>query len=121
MSFVVFTFCLFLNDLENMICYQNCKSVSINDPLAINTMIKLFLLLYADDTIIFSKNERDLQYSPDIFAEYCMRWKLKTTQESLKYLSLDERRENTFNLKGEILAKVKAFKYLGFLFTKNGR
>ena len=37
-------FALYLNDLESIMHSQNCKGVSINDPLTNNTMIKLLLL-----------------------------------------------------------------------------
>ena len=35
------------------------------------SMLKLFLLLYADDIIIFSKSAEGLQKGLDILKEYC--------------------------------------------------
>ena len=37
---------------------------------------KLFVLLYADDTIILAENERDLQTALDSVQEYCTKFKL---------------------------------------------
>ena len=38
--------------------------------------LKVFLLLYADDTIIFSDNELDMQHALNGFENYCSEWKL---------------------------------------------
>jgi hypothetical protein len=43
----------------------------------LNIFVKLFSLLYADDTIILSETEADMQYALAIFEEYCHHWKLK--------------------------------------------
>ena len=40
------------------------------------SLIKLFVLLYADDTIILAENERDLQTALDSVHEYCTKFKL---------------------------------------------
>jgi len=37
---------------------------------------KLFLILYADDMLIFANNAAELQTSLDLMYEYCNRWKL---------------------------------------------
>jgi hypothetical protein len=38
--------------------------------------LKLFILLYADDTVIFAESAEDLQAPLNIFEEYCSEWKL---------------------------------------------
>ena len=57
-----------VNDLENIrnMCSEN-----------LNIFVKLFSLLYADDTIILSETEADMQYALAIFEKYCHHWKLK--------------------------------------------
>jgi hypothetical protein len=42
-----------------------------------NIFVKLFSLLYADDTSILSETEADMQYALAIFEKYCHHWKLK--------------------------------------------
>jgi hypothetical protein len=37
----------------------------------LNIFVKLFSLLYADDTIILSETEADMQYPLAIFEKYC--------------------------------------------------
>ena len=38
-------------------------------------MRKLYLLLYADDIVIFAESSQGLQKGLDILAEYCKMWK----------------------------------------------
>jgi hypothetical protein len=68
-----------VNDLENIrnMCSEN-----------LNIFVKLFSLLYADDTIILSETEADMQYAVAIFGEYCHHWKLKVTN-NIKLCELD--------------------------------
>ena len=37
----------------------------------------MLILLYADDTVIFSDNESGLQHALNVFEKYCSQWKLK--------------------------------------------
>ena len=54
-----------VNDLENIrnMCSEN-----------LNIFVKLFSLLYADDTIILSETEADMQYALAIFGKSCHHW-----------------------------------------------
>ena len=45
-------------------------------------MLKLFLLLYADDIILFANGKDKLQISLNIFENYCKRWKLKVNTKN---------------------------------------
>ena len=70
-------FSLYLNDLEAYLIHKNLSGVTvdINDA---NVMIymKLFTLLYADDTVLMAENPADLRNCLDSFASYCSQWKL---------------------------------------------
>ena len=58
-------FSIFLNDLEKYL-NENVNGICFNSTFDdIHLYLKLFLLLYADDTVIFSNNETDLQNSLD--------------------------------------------------------
>ena len=50
-------FALYLNDLENVMYFKTCKGVPIVDPNTGLEMIKMLVLLYADDTTIFSNKK----------------------------------------------------------------
>ena len=39
--------------------------------------LKIFLLLYADDTVLMSENVDGMQTMLNIFSEYCNTWKLQ--------------------------------------------
>jgi hypothetical protein len=69
-----------VNDLENIrnMCSENW-----------NIFVKLFSLLYADDIIILSETEADMQYVLAIFEKYCHHWKLKINFNNLKLCELD--------------------------------
>ena len=71
-------FSLYLNDLESFLESKNGSGIEI----AINNenaelYIKLFAILYADDTILMSDDEKHFQNLLNYFAEYCKKWHLK--------------------------------------------
>ena len=43
--------------------------------------LKLFLLLYADDTLLFSDNVVNMQQALSVFENYCKEWKLTVHTE----------------------------------------
>jgi hypothetical protein len=43
----------------------------------LNVYMKLFLLLYADDTVIFAESQQELQQILKLSEHYCSIWKLK--------------------------------------------
>ena len=61
-----------LNDLENFLLSKNCEGIEItinDDHIELN--IKLFAILYADDTILMSDDEKHFQNLLNYFADYC--------------------------------------------------
>jgi len=49
-----FLFSLFINDMENELINSKCRSYQLQ-------MLNLFILMYADDTVLFSEDIDDLQ------------------------------------------------------------
>jgi hypothetical protein len=84
-----FLFSIFLNDLES---YLQSKDVSglitLSEEIEnqLNVYLKLFVILYADDTVIMSETKEDLQKQLDVFSEYCKFWQLKVNVEKTKIL-----------------------------------
>ena len=118
-------FSLYLNDLEEFLLSKNSSGIEIeiNDD-QIELYIKLFAILYADDTILMSDDEKHFQNLLNYFAEYCKRWHLKININKTKIMVFggNNRSNNKFfTLNGIIVEIVKEFKYLGVLFTQNGR
>ena len=115
-------FALYLNDLEDFMFTRHCDGISLSDPNTGSLMLMLLLLLYADDSVILSHNKHDLQYSLQVFNEYCTTWKLQINANKSKILIFGrDRKDYVFTLNGITLEKVKTFKYLGVMFSGNGR
>ena len=67
-------FSMYLNDIEREYILKGAEGVDIG-------MLKLFLLLYADDIILFANDKENLQLSLNILENYCKRWKLKVNTQ----------------------------------------
>ena len=87
-------------------------------------MLKIFMLFYADDIVIFSDTAEDLQRSLDLLLEYCNRWKLKINVSKTKIMVFLKGsilpRNLIFYYDGNQVEIVKQFKYLGLVFTVSG-
>ena len=115
-------FNIFVNDLEHYMLSQGCKLVDFNDDIY-NNYLKILLLLYADDTVIFSNSERGLQKCLDTLHAYCMKWKLNVNSDKTKVIIFRKRRSGcnyTFKYAQDEIKTVDSFKYLGILFNYNG-
>ena len=55
-------------------------------------MLKLFLLLYADDILLFANDKENLQLSLNILENYCKMWKLKVNTKKTKVMVFRKRR-----------------------------
>ena len=77
-----FLFSIFLNDLQDYLIVRQASGVDIDVSTedAIYYM-KMLILLYADDTIIFSDDPNNLQYALNTFENYC-----KKMEAHRKYL-----------------------------------
>ena len=57
--------------------------------------LNIFLLLYADDTVIFSDNELDMQQALNVFEKYCSEWKLTVNTAKTKIMIFDQGRKKS--------------------------
>ena len=119
-----FLFSIYLNDLERYLLSNNITGVTceVNDEF-IYVYLKLYILLYADDTVLFSNSKDDLQQTLDVFERYCDDWKLSVNVAKSKVLIFTASRyaENTrFYFKQSELETVTEYKYLGIYLTKSG-
>ena len=83
----------------------------------------MFILLYADDTVIFSDNETDLQSALLVFQEYYQKWKLSVNTSKTKVLIFGRGKLNKtkqFRYQNEIIETVTDYKYLGIYFSRSG-
>ena len=115
-------FALFLNDLESFLNQNSCNGIALEIPdEPISRYIKMFVLLYADDTVIFGTSEENFQHNLIILYEYSKTWKLDINFDKTKLLIFGTRNDEKyeFRLGENIILICEEFKYLGVIFTKS--
>ena len=65
---------------------RSLKTISEKIEENLNMYLKLYILLYADDTVIMAESNEDPQILLNVFGEYCKKWKLKVNAEKTKIL-----------------------------------
>ena len=78
--------------------------------------VKLFLIMYADDTALLAESASNLQNMLNLFHEYCHKWKLKVNIDKTKIMICSKGRLPTninFKYGNKELEIEKDFLYLG--------
>ena len=120
-------FSLYVNDLKKFLEECNCQGVYAkcleNDNIDEDIMyyIKIFILMYADDTVLFANTYQDLQHSLNKYNEYCKLWKLNVNVTKTKIMYFGRKGNYNFYLNNDQVEIVDSFKYLGVVFSRNGR
>ena len=79
-------FAIYLNDFNEFIS-KNCNGLldlSISCQTDLDVYLKMYVLLYADDTIILAENALDLQLALSSLHDYCQKWDLKVNVSKTK-------------------------------------
>ncbi len=115
-------FALFVNDIEDHLLANGCKYVNIDNE-ALGNYIKLLVRMCADDTIIITDNEENLEKVITCIEIYCGRWNLIVNESETKIIIFGKTKVKT-NFKfiyNEVeLELVEHFKYLGLIVNFNG-
>ena len=110
-------FSFYLNDIEEQFLNSNMDGLEVD-------MVKIFMLLYADDIVFFANTPEELQLGLDLLADYCKRWKLTINVSKTKVLIFRNGgplpMDISFKYNGTPLEIVSSFKYLGIVFTVGG-
>ena len=116
-------FAIYLNDLETFLVASGSEGINLEfNHENILCYLKLLILLYADDTVIFSNDQGDFQECLNAFNEYCEMWKLTINYNKTKIIVFNASHVNNINFnigENEISITVN-YKYLGVLFYKSG-
>ena len=72
-----FLFSLYINDFENELIKDLCEPIYLQD-------VSLFLLMYADDTVLLSETAGGLQKMIDTLHTYNTKWNLCVNTENTK-------------------------------------
>lgn len=122
-------FSLYLNDLKEYMsrAYSGLNSIHhsmIEADLHLEHYLKIFVLLYADDTIILAENEDDMQKAVDALFSYCSDNKLHINTTKTKVLVFSKgkiRNRPKIKFGDDILEVVDEYVYLGIIFNYNGK
>ena len=110
-------FSLFANDIELFLSNNNENMITLDQ-------LSIYLLLFADDAVIFSETPKGLQKSLDNLYEYCERWKLKVNVEKTKVVIYKKGGNNSQNepifYNNEQIEMVQSFNYLGIVLSSGG-
>ena len=112
-----FLFSLFINYLEDVFIHSGTEGIDINT-------FKMFLLLYADDIVIFANSAEELQQKIHVLSDYCNTWKMKVNYSKTKVMIFrrggNVPRNLNFDYEGVPIEIVNRFSYLGIVFTCGG-
>ena len=122
-------FALYLNDLQDHLAeayngpYTSCSLIQymVQDGDTV-IYLKLFTILYADDTVIFAESRQKLQAALHGMHRFCTLWKLYINSVKTKvvvYGSKNSNHEPDFTLGGHTSTAVSEYVYLGICFPCN--
>ena len=108
-------FMFFINDIITCINTHAEDTISVDD-------VALFILLYADDAVIFAQSAESLQNMLNDIQLYCDTWHLTINTNKTKIMVFEKGRHSypKIYLKGFELEVVTSFRYLGVELFKNG-
>ena len=88
----------------------------------IDVFLKLFSLLYADDTIVLAESEKDLQVALNAVSDYCKMWLLTVNTNKTKIVIFSRgkvKKFQPFKFNDDIIDVVDDYVYLGTTFNYN--
>ena len=98
---------------------QGVKSISEDFENDLQIYVKLFTILYADDTVLLAESAEELQSELNYFYEYCEKWNLKVNTKKSKDMVFSKGRL-PINLNSKMnnmeLEIVSEFIHLGTMF-----
>ena len=108
-----FLYSMFLNDIEEKFIHKSLNGIDVN-------MFKVFLILYADDIVVFANSISELQESLDLLFDYCQGWKVLVNTSKTKIMILRKGGRLNFYYNNIWIEIVNKFSYLGIVFTIGG-
>ena len=117
-------FAIYLNDFKLFLSekYNGLAKVSSSISDELNVYLKIFCLLYADDTLVLAESADQLQKALDGLNIYCKRWALKVNIEKTKVIIFSRgkvRKFKSFNFGDLVIDVVDDYIYLGTTFNYN--
>jgi hypothetical protein len=123
-------FAVYLNDFEYFVSRQyrglSMCSSELSTHLSnedVQVFLRLYVLLYADDTIVMAETAEELQTALNAVHEYCNQWLLTVNASKTKIVIFSRgkvRRFPDFTFGDQLLEVVEDYVYLGTTFNYNG-
>ena len=124
-------FAMYLNDFELFISRRFSGLSDISKDISthlsdddVEVFLKLFTLLYADDTIVFAESDSELQRALDAVYDYCKTWHLTVNTSKTKITIFSRgkvRKHPNFRFGNSCIDVVEDFDYLGVKFNYNNK
>ena len=113
-----FLFSLYVNDFEMEFIENMCVPVEIKD-------IVLFLIMYADDTVLFSETEQGLQDMLNCLENYTSKWNIKVNVDKTKIIVFRRggklKSNYCWKYDNKLVSVDESFNYLGITLNFNGK
>ena len=123
-------FAIYLSDLNKFLS-EHCEGLKLVPALVSEFIfdekllyyLKLYILIYGDDTVVLAESEDEMQKSLNTLHEYCKEWKFKTnvTKTKIMLFSRGKKRHLPDLMFGN--SKIEAvfeYNYLGIIFNYSG-
>ena len=124
-------FCFFLSDFRdylsskyNGLSFINNNISDLLNDINLDKYLKLYVLLYAGDTVILAESPKELQLALDAMDQYCTLWKRKINVSKTKVLIFSRgyvRNRPEFTLGNVKLEIVRDYQYIGLISNYNGK
>ena len=112
-----FLFSLFLNDLELYLQQDQNAGLTLEQ-------LSIYLLLFADDAVLFSDTIEGLQSSLNNLESYCNKWNLEVNVDKTKIVVFRKagilNRREVWTYGGNEIEIVSSFNYLGIVLSSGG-
>ena len=118
-------FAIYLNDFNEFLSekYNGLQKITDSISNELQIYLKIFCLLYADDTLILAESAKDLQKALDGLYIYCNKWALNVNIDKTKVIIFSKgkiRKFKSFNFGNCTIDVVDDYVYLGTTFNYNG-
>ena len=103
--------------------YQGLNKLSCDVENELETFMKLYVLLYADDIVVLAESANELQLALNKLNEYCQKWSLSVNVTKTKIVIFSRgkvRKYPRFTLGCNEIEVKDDYVYLGVTFNYNG-
>ena len=79
-------FSIYVDDLENYLSANGSVPPKVDKMFHTENVLKLLVLLYADDTLILADSPKNLQKSSHNLSLYCKKWYLAVNEKTIFFI-----------------------------------